>query len=171
MVIKATLKDIDQIMDVINSGKAFLKSQGLDQWQDGHPNLEMVTNDIKLKNFYIIKKENKVVSCAAIIFGDDPNYSKIYKGSWLTNGRYAVIHRFATLQDYNNQGLATEMINYAKDRIKDGESIRIDTHINNIPMQNLLKKNGFILCGMIYLDHIIDSHHLRLAYEYKKDTK
>ena len=168
MVEKANLKDLNQIMEVIDSGKAFLKEQGLDQWQNGHPNKEMITSDIKSGNFYVIKNDGRVVACAAIILDDDPNYSKIYSGKWLTDNKYAVIHRFATLRDYQKKGYATEIINYTKSITDDSTSIRIDTHINNIPMQKLLIKNGFILCGKIYLDHIQDDHHLRLAYEYKK---
>ena len=31
-------------------------------------------------------------------------------------------------------------------------SIKVDTHENNIPMQSLLKKNGFEYCGVVYLE-------------------
>lgn len=167
MVEKANINDINSIMEVIESGRTFLSSQGLDQWQDGHPNIEMVLEDIKNNDFYVIKDNDKIVSCAAIINNDDPNYNKIYEGKWLTNNKYLVIHRFATLKEYQNKGYATEIINYAKSIKEKGASIRIDTHINNIPMQNLLTKNGFSLCGKIYLDDIHDARHLRLAYEYK----
>ena len=116
----------------------------------------------------MIVRNGKIVSCAAIIYEADPNYSVIYDGAWLTNNPYYVIHRFATTKSAQNKGYATEIINFVKGKIDNNTSIRIDTHINNIPMQNLLKKNGFILCGKIYLDHIKDNRHLRLAYEYKK---
>lgn len=168
MVELAKLNQINEIMEIINSAKAFLKSQGLDQWQDGHPNEEMIIDDIKNNNFYVIKDGEKIVSCAAIIYEADPNYSVIYDGAWLTNNPYYVIHRFATIKSAQNKGYATEIINFVKGKIDNNTSIRIDTHINNIPMQNLLNKNGFILCGKIYLDHIKDNRHLRLAYEYKK---
>ena len=31
-------------------------------------------------------------------------------------------------------------------------NLKIDTHENNVVMQNLLKKNGFTYCGRIYVD-------------------
>ena len=40
-------------------------------------------------------------------------------------------------------------------------SVRIDTHEDNIPMQNMIEKNGFKKCGIIYL---LDGNK-RLAYE------
>lgn len=168
MIRKAEIKDLDYIMIVINSGKAFLKSQGLDQWQDGNPNENMIINDIQNKNFYVLEVDNKIISCCAIILDDDPNYSEIYEGKWITNNKYAVIHRFATLKTNRRSGYAIEMINYTKSLIGNDMSIRIDTHIGNIPMQSLVTKCGFKLCGKIYLGHIKDDKHLRLAYEYIK---
>lgn len=41
------------------------------------------------------------------------------------------------------------------------DSIRIDTHRDNKPMQHLLNKNGFRYCGIIYLE---DGDE-RLAYQ------
>ena len=40
-------------------------------------------------------------------------------------------------------------------------SIRIDTHEDNLPMQNLLKKNNYEYCGIIYLE----DRSKRLAFE------
>ena len=40
-------------------------------------------------------------------------------------------------------------------------SIRIDTHEENLPMQNLLKKNNYEYCGIIYLEDKSE----RLAFE------
>ncbi|HNZ83431.1 MAG TPA: GNAT family N-acetyltransferase, partial [Sedimentibacter sp.] len=40
-------------------------------------------------------------------------------------------------------------------------NLKIDTHRDNIPMQNLLNKNGFIRCGIIYLENGDE----RIAYQ------
>ena len=47
-----------------------------------------------------------------------------------------------------------EIIKYAEEVCKQNDihSIKVDTHEQNIPMQNLLKKNGFEYCGIIYLE-------------------
>ena len=36
-------------------------------------------------------------------------------------------------------------------RKNNAASIRVDTHRDNLPMQRMLQKNGFIYCGIIYL--------------------
>ena len=51
------------------------------------------------------------------------------------------------------------MIRYAIEA--SGGHLRIDTHEDNVPMQNLLKKLGFTYCGTIYV--LRDS--ARMAFE------
>ena len=41
------------------------------------------------------------------------------------------------------------------------QNLRIDTHRDNIPMQKVLKRNGFEYCGIIYLENGDE----RLAYQ------
>ena len=46
------------------------------------------------------------------------------------------------------------LIKYAEEICRQNKvnSLKVDTHEENIPMQNLLKKNGFKYCGIIYLE-------------------
>ena len=39
-------------MDIINQAKAFLKEQGIDQWQTGYPNMEAILGDIEKQRGY-----------------------------------------------------------------------------------------------------------------------
>lgn len=41
------------------------------------------------------------------------------------------------------------------------ESVRVDTHSDNIPMQKTLDKSGYTKCGIVYLYDGVP----RLAYE------
>ena len=34
---KAKREDLEQIMELIDNAKCFLRSQGVDQWQNGYP--------------------------------------------------------------------------------------------------------------------------------------
>ena len=40
--------------------------------------------------------------------------------------------------------------------------LRIDTHPDNHVMQNLLRKNGFVHCGTVY---VVEDTYPRLAFE------
>ena len=56
------------------------------------------------------------------------------------------------------KGVFRECLAYCMSRIS---NIRIDTHKDNIPMQKMLEKNGFLQCGTIRLS----DGSPRLAYQ------
>ncbi len=43
---KAKMSDIDKVLSVLESGREFLQSQGLSQWQNGHGPSQYVEEDI-----------------------------------------------------------------------------------------------------------------------------
>lgn len=44
---KSTFDDIDRILEIIEKAKVELKKMGLDQWQKGYPNREVIESDVK----------------------------------------------------------------------------------------------------------------------------
>lgn len=151
---KTTKKDIESIMKIINEAKEYFKENKINQWQDGYPDTKVIEEDIKNECSYVLLKDNNVVGTSVIDFGGEETYNSIYNGKWISNGKYAVIHRIAIDNNYKGLGIAAKIIkNAEKLCIKKGvESIRVDTHKDNISMQRLLKKNGFTYCGIIYLE-------------------
>lgn len=160
---RATPQDLLTIMEIINDAKQLLKSRNVDQWQKGYPNEEVILQDITKGNSYLFSEEGKVVAVFALFFGEDPTYSTIEKGEWLTTNPYSVIHRIAVAQEKLGEGVMGRLLKeVGKLSIAEGyPSIRIDTHSENISMQRALLKNGFSYCGHIYLEN----NDLRLAYE------
>lgn len=160
---KATNEDTISIMDIIRQAQTCLKQCGIDQWQNNYPNMEIIVNDIKNRNSYIAIKNNKIAGTVCVDFGGEKTYKTIYDGQWLTGGQYAVIHRIAVDSVHKRNGLASEII-ISIEAIclkRDIHSIRVDTHRDNLAMQKLLQKNGFIYCGIIYLE---DGNE-RIAFE------
>ena len=72
-----------------------------------------------------------------------------------------MIHRIASRQRIGHVGQS--ILDYCFTKIN---NIRIDTHKDNIPMQNMLKKNGFVYVGVIELISIQES---RLAFQAVKE--
>ena len=83
----------------------------------------------------------------AFILGEDPTYSYIENGNWLSDKPYGTIHRIAG--DGTVSGVVKTAVDYCRETIK---NIRIDTHENNKTMQHVLGKLGFSKCGIIYLE-------------------
>lgn len=158
------LEDIPAIVAIYNQAKQYLKSQNVNQWQDGYPNEESIINDMKLNQSYVLVDNDIVIGTAAIVLELDPNYAYIEDGKWITDADdYYCIHRIAVDSRVKGNHLANEFVKYAEGLvIKDNKtSLRIDTHHENFSMQRFLKKCGFVACGTIYLQ----SGDKRLAFE------
>lgn len=151
---KAVPPDKNQIMSIIDGAKKSLKEQGINQWQDHYPNLKTIHQDITDQTSYILIEDQEIKAIATVSFEGEKTYDQIYEGEWLTQGDFAVIHRFAVKQDCKRTGVATLMMDHiAKLCIqKHFSSIKVDTHEQNLPMQNLLIKHSFVPCGIIYLE-------------------
>ncbi len=151
---KSVKSDIPKIMSIIKQAQAYFKEQNIDQWQNGYPNEEVINNDIKNGESYVMINNDEILATTVISFDEELAYKNIIDGKWLTNGYYGVIHRVAVDNSYKGLGLSHKIIKYAEGICleKGVHSIKIDTHEENIPMQSLLKKNGFEYCGIIYLE-------------------
>lgn len=160
---KTMFGDIKQVMEIIEQGKSYLKSNGVDQWQNGYPNEAVIREDIGNGYGYVLADERNVVGTVALSFDGEPWYDDIQDGQWLTNGRFLVIHRLAVSRTARGTALASELIKHAEKLCLERgvRSIKIDTHEDNIVMQRFVKKNGFKYCGTV----ILGSEGKRLAFE------
>lgn len=171
MVRLAKTEDVHEIMAMIGDAKAELRQKGVDQWQDGYPDEAQIRKDIGNHESYVVipddKEDGNLAGTAMISLRKEKTYERMASGQWLTGakGRYAVIHRITTSKTYKHKGAAAQLLMYAEALCRDhrAESIRIDTHQDNLTMQTWLEKHGFIYCGVIYLEDGAP----RLAYEKK----
>lgn len=163
----ANLSNIDEIMQIISDAKLYLKKQGLKQWNlaDGYPNKSDLINDINQNECYIYLIDNTIVGVMVIMETPDENYNEI-DGKWLTNQKYASIHRIAVKMNYHHKQIGSKMLLAAEDIIKNKNitSIKVDTHKLNIPMIKTLENLNYTYCGIIKLKRS-NEDNLRLAYE------
>lgn len=162
MIRKSNQQDIPYMMKLIKQAQNYFQRNGIDQWQDGYPNEEQLLNDIELEHSYVFE-DNAVIGTMYFAIEDDINYAKI-DGEWKTDHQpYAVIHRIVVDENIKGQGLAKKMLDYAIEQcqLHHIQSIRIDTHKDNLSMQAFLRKNGFEFCGHIQLQ----SGAPRIAFE------
>lgn len=144
---KAALADLSIILDIYDSARAYMRSNGnLHQWNNGYPNEDTVRKDIADNNCHVCVDAGEIIGVFVFFVGADPTYAKIYDGQWLNDEPYGVIHRIAV--SAHRKGVASACFDFALNHCA---NLRIDTHEDNIPMQNSLAKNGFTRCGIIYL--------------------
>lgn len=158
---KSTDRDIQQIMFIIEQAKVGLKSQEIDQWQNGYPNKDSILEDIHQGDSYVIEDDGAIIATCMISDEKDPNYAHIEDGSWLQDGSYRVVHRVATHPLYKGKNIASLLLSNAETMVPAVISLRADTHEKNLSMQRLLDKNGFTYCGIVY----VSDGTRRKAYE------
>nr|WP_321521068.1 GNAT family N-acetyltransferase [uncultured Macellibacteroides sp.] len=147
---KTQLEDIDVLMNIYDRARRFMQETGNgNQWIDGYPSLEIVMRDMTNQNSYVcIDEDNEIVATFFFMKGEDPTYARIEDGQWLNNEPYGVVHRLAGSGKIKNIG--SFCLQWCLGQCS---NIRVDTHHNNLVMQNILKKNGFVPCGIIYVSN------------------
>jgi len=146
----ATPQDLDSILPIIDEARQIMRENGNStQWTNGYPSREVIANDIANKAAFVCEMQDKIVGYFSFLAGKnpEPTYNSIEGGAWLNDNPYGVIHRLASGR--KARGIARAAFNFAFSKI---DTIRVDTHNDNIPMQNYLKKNGFVYCGVIYVN-------------------
>ena len=155
---KTTCNDLEAVLRIYEDGRKYMRANGnTEQWKDGYPHRETVLDDIEKEVSFVVTDENEeIIAVFAFIEGPDITYNKIYNGEWPNEKHYFVIHRIAVSR--HRKGVASFVY---EECLKKHPVLRIDTHKDNIPMQNSLKKNGFVYCGII---HLLSGDE-RLAYQ------
>lgn len=64
-LVKAERTDAIRIMEIINEAKAFLRSQGVNQWQTGYPAMADINKDLSDGIGYVLKDQGRIVGYAA----------------------------------------------------------------------------------------------------------
>jgi GNAT superfamily N-acetyltransferase len=166
----AAAADLDAMAQIAAEAKAFLRRQGVDQWQRGpYPDRACFAADIRAGLGHVLARGDAVAAVCALSLGPDPTYRRPLDGRWLTSDEtlYAVLHRVAVSRDFRARGLAAVLFDAAAALAADrgAQSLRIDTHPDNRPMQAALARSGFARCTTLRLADGAEAGELRLGYE------
>lgn len=155
-------QDIPRIMEIYSHARKYMADHGNpNQWgPTGWPPEELIRSDIQNGNSYVcINDRDIIIGTFFFTHGKDiePTYSKITDGAWLDDSPYGVVHRIAS--DGSEKGIGVFCLNWVYEQC---HHLRMDTHGDNIVMQNLLRKLGFRHCGTIFVE---EDDYPRLAFE------
>lgn len=162
MVRKATINDLNGIMEIYRGAQKFMAETGNpNQWGTFYPAVSDVENDLQKEQLYVVVREDRLCGVFMFAIGEDPFYMVIDGGQWLdSKTAYGVIHRIAAKT--GEKGIFKEAVEFARSCIS---HLRIDTHADNKIMQHIIEKNGFKRCGIIYVH---ERKSPRIAFEWIK---
>ena len=154
MIRKAKFEEIPALLKIFSNVKGIMRESGnMNQWNDSYPSEEIIRKDIEDGHCIVLCEEtgrdrsaSKIIATMAFIPGPDPTYAVISDGAWPDDEPYYVIHRIAVAEPGHNA--AKRLFDWA---FTQADTIRIDTHKDNVIMHHVLGKYGFDRCGIIYL--------------------
>lgn len=147
MIRLANISEIDRLLEIYESAKHFMHTHGNpNQWNGAYPDKDTLLADVNSQHLYVVEDDSgHIYACFALIGGEDPTYNYI-EGEWQSDTPYGTIHRIAG--DGTRRGVFAECTSFARTKYS---HLRVDTHEDNIPMQNAVKRDGFKYAGVIYL--------------------
>lgn len=148
----ATFNDLDKIYKIVEKAKESLKNDGVDQWQKGSPDRELLARQISRNRAYVYEKDGQVIAYAYLSEDYEPTYASVRN---MMKGENSItVHTFCIDSDFGKQGIATkffgQIIDFARNEKRD--AIEIDTHEDNFRMRGLIEKMGFSYMGIIYVN-------------------
>lgn len=156
-----TEQDFERVMEIYAYARTFMEETGNpNQWGPTNwPPEDLIHEDIRVGKSYVCVENGKVIGTFYLNFGEDiePTYRVIEEGSWKDDSPFGVVHRIAG--DGSVPGIGTFCLNWAFEQCG---HLKIDTHTDNVVMQNLLKKLDFTYRGII---HVVEDNYPRFAYE------
>ncbi len=141
---RSTPEDIPRLQEIYAIAREFMVGTGNPhQWDADYPSMGLLLEDVGSGDSYVCMQEGRIVGTFVLRGGADPTY-EVIDGAWLNDLPYATIHRIASSGEV--KGIMYLTMQFA---LQHYQNIRIDTHRDNIVMQNALRKEGFTYCGII----------------------
>ena len=150
MIRKASLNDVDSIMDIIKSTIEEMKTYNNTQWDESYPQAKDFIKDIESEELYVEAEGKEIKGFICINYIEPKEYDDL---NWVSNSKAMVIHRMAVNPKFRQKGIATKLIKLAEQLALDNNVVylKTDTYSINTKMNSLFKKCGFNLVGEMSL--------------------
>lgn len=167
----AEARDLRAILRLIRHARSAIRALGIDQWQDGYPEPEVIEGDILRGAGRVFERDGEIAGYMVPLPGIEPAYAHI-DGAWLCDGPYLTVHRMAIDDAWRGSGLSVEMLESAEALAREcgAASVRADTHRGNRAMRGLLEKCGYACCGEVAYD-VTAGDPIRVAYEKRLEDR
>ena len=165
---QAVLADVAKIIPIIEEARAFLGKSGSDQWQSEYPAVSDVERFINQEVGQVLIVEGEIAGFCAVLAGEDPQYTKIYDGSWTNDSLdYVVVHCLALTDKFRGRGLTKYLFSniFSLMKARGYNDFRVDTHPMNAIMQAVFEREGFRRRGMVFYEGD------RIAYQLELNEK
>lgn len=157
-------EDLPQLRALFDGCAKTIATWGIDQWQDGYPQNEVILQDIAEGKGYAFRESGKILAAFTVFADGDPFYVSLGTDFWGDGKKHLALHRVAVDPALRQRGIGRAILDAAAVMAREAgcASMRIDTHRGNVPMRTMLEHYGFQLCG----DMILPGGLPRVGYRY-----
>jgi ribosomal protein S18 acetylase RimI-like enzyme len=162
-IVKATSSDLPLLVNLTGECAKKLIAEGIFQWNAFYPSEKVLKEDIELEQIWKMLSNDQIVGIIVLSEIKDKVYDRV---QWLRkDSKNLYIHRLAVHPDFQRQGLARKMMDFAEDYGKENnfESIRLDTFSKNKRNQKFYESRNYVKLERIYFPK--QSSHPFYCYE------
>ncbi len=145
---KASVEDIDCVVEIVKEVVPLLNAQGNYQWNDTYPLRSDFEKDVQNQELWVAVLNDQIVGFGAITT-DQPEE---YADCGLDISKEAVVaHRVAVTPRVRNKGIAAGILSLSDHVAKERNMkiLRVDTNAINMPMQRVIEKLGYTYFGEV----------------------
>ena len=156
---KANKRDLEGIMKMYGSCVKGMIENGIDQWDDTYPNLEIINEDLTNGTYYVSEMDGTIIGGINIDQNQDDTYLTL-KWKDISNA-FLVVHRLGVKKEFWNKKVGKDLMLFTESLvIKRGlKSIRLDTYSGNLKAMQFYIRLGYTELGTINLKPNKDKYH------------
>ena len=150
MIRRAKIPEIANILSITKACAKAMEKNNIFQWNEHYPSSEAFHADANRNELYVFLFNRQIIGSITISTKMDEEYIPI---KWLTkNGASIYIHRLCVHPDFQGQGYAQQLMNYAENHASTNgfASIRLDTFSKNIRNQRFYEARGYQKLGDVF---------------------
>jgi len=142
--------EINQIFELIQECKQDLLKQGIYQWDDVYPNIDVIHEDIMNQSIYTLRIDDEIAG----VISFDRNESDEYKSiNWrYKDVKFAVVHRLCVRPKYQGRGIALKLMQLVNEACKQDliRTVRLDVYSGNQRATEFYIKLGYQIRGEVF---------------------
>ena len=152
-IILAQQKDIVDILHMINSCVNDLRNNGIFQWDENYPSKTIIKDDIKKKELYAIRHNNKSIAIIVINEFQDKEWETVLWSEKIK--KPLIIHRLTVDINWQKKGIGRKLIDFALNYARENkyDSVRFDVYSGNPDLIKTYEKMGCEKKGEVYFPH------------------
>jgi GNAT superfamily N-acetyltransferase len=133
----ATAADVPAAQALIEGARQWLRSRGIDQWQDPVPDAVLV-RDAEQGSLFLVRQDEVVVAMVTVADSDSETWD-------VASSPSVYVHRLAVAQTHRGSRLGQRLLAWVEQRAADRGAafVRLDCATDNPGLRSFYERQGF----------------------------